>query len=862
MTDDATSDDLDERFQELRQRAYELSQRGLYRSNAAVAGELRRLARAEQRIVDYLHGSFELMNHASSRLEPETQAAVALELIAALEDEEHARTIQPDLPEAEYAATRAWMTACAYDNLAYATGYQKGLNSEGLHACINEGIEVCRRTGKLECITCFREYATEVYRSADDLDLALHFARLGESHQVVGRHDRRWVGARDQSRLHLLQGRLETALEDVLRAWKLAGTYHSPRIARWKTRLQLETILLLMGRDEDPAALLGPAPATGAEADEPDELPPPGEFPELEHVRAQVEALRHLVNNRPDEAAAILEKYDRLLDQRNFLSEWFENRLHLIAALRTGGRAGDAIGRLARPLEERAREARDWLTLRRLALLVDESRTPIPMALLVDPASAGRPAPAEPTAEVEHGTDADSQGPTLSPLQTKAQEIMTRASQLGAEDRSDQWPPLVAEARAVDPATITLSDDAVALLFVVDCLLSEDSDPAATWSWAIRIADRFPEDPRVQSRVAELGGKLLSFPDSPLEGLIAAEDLERRHRRAMDLAPEDPGCFARAGVFYLDAENQSEAERCLARGFRLDRTSSFFALNLARIYQQSDRPRDAVAVLDLCLREGSEDPTISWQAATLAAALGQWESVLTYIDHYEAHDPGEPWASYYRAFAFVKLDRPDEALEAAAEEGRRSPERPFAWEPLAAAAAAQKGDLDDFRARLEAILDRPLSGVDYLTPRGKVQILELLRTAAKSLPADDPSRARLDEILLASGLATNEYFDEIRKQGEPVNDVNFYECVIDQPLDADWPGSPGCLADEQGWTGYTIAWGVLARSEDEARRIALDWQRRCYPLPARSCEVQENGSGFRDAVGVVWQGLREGRTEP
>ncbi|QEH37819.1 hypothetical protein OJF2_64100 [Aquisphaera giovannonii] len=867
MADDAPSEDLDERFLELRRRAHELSLRGLYRSNAAVAGELRRLARAEQRIVDYLYGSFELMNYASSRLDPATQSATALELIAALEDEDHARTIQPDLPEAEYSATRAWMTACAYDNLAYATGYQKGLNSEGLHACINEGIEVCRRTGKIECITCFREYATDVYRSADDLDMALHFARLGESHQVVGRHDRRWVGARDQSRLHLLQGRLQAALDDILRSWKLAGTYHSPRIARWKTRLHLEMILLLMGRDDDPDALLGPALTSDDEPEdaEPVELPPPGEFPELEQLSAQVDALRHLVNNRPDEAAAILEKYDRLLDQRGYLSEWFETRLQLIAARRFGGRTGEALARLARPLEERARTARDWLTLRRLARLLDESLPPTPLALLADPAEAdgaARPAASETAATAGDSPSPEPpEQPAWTPLQQRITDFYRRASQLAAEGTEAQWQELLAELMAIDPSTVQLPDEAAGLLITAHHFKKQNADLPAVWSWARRLGDRFPEDPAVQSYLAGLGGELRDVPDAPLAQLPSPEDVERLHRRAMDLAPDQPGVFSLAGRYYLEAGNQSEAERCLARGFRLDRTSSFFALQLARIYQQSDRPRDAMAALDLCLREGSEDPAVSWQAATLATALGQWEPVLAYIDHYEAHSPGEPWASYFKAFALVKLNRPDEALDAAVEEGRRSPERPFAWQPLAAAATAAKGDLDGFRAKMAEILAQPLSGVDYLTPRGLVQNLEMLRTAVAVLPADDPIRSRLDALLLSSGLATNEYFDEIRQLGEPVPDVNFYECVVDQPLDESWASSPGCLAGEDDWTAYTIIWGILARDEDEARRIALAWQGRCYPLPARSCEAELTSSGYRDKVGVVWQGMREGRTE-
>jgi hypothetical protein len=45
-----------------------------------------------------------------------------------------------------------------------------------MHGCISDGIQVCQRTGKLECVNCFREYAAEVYLAADDLPMALHQA--------------------------------------------------------------------------------------------------------------------------------------------------------------------------------------------------------------------------------------------------------------------------------------------------------------------------------------------------------------------------------------------------------------------------------------------------------------------------------------------------------------------------------------------------------------------------------------------------------------------------------------------------------------------------------------------------------------
>src|SRR5262249_55584599 len=148
-----------------------------------------------------------------SLLLPRVTRENAVELIALLEDEERARLIQADLPQAAYEAEQAWMTACAYENLAEATGMLEGYNSAGMHQCITDGVEVCRRTGKLACVGCFREYAAQVYTAADDLEMALHHARmiaanLGPS---PDRGNRRHLGARVEGWLMLLQGRLDAA---------------------------------------------------------------------------------------------------------------------------------------------------------------------------------------------------------------------------------------------------------------------------------------------------------------------------------------------------------------------------------------------------------------------------------------------------------------------------------------------------------------------------------------------------------------------------------------------------------------------------------------------------------------------------
>lgn len=858
MSESESHDDLDGRFADLRERANELARVGQYRSELAVCRELRRLAKSEGRLLPYLDACFHLMNHAGGRLEPEVGAEVAIELIALLENEDHARKIQPDLPEGPYSHAQAWMTACAYDNLALATGRMRGFNSEGLHACINEGIQVCRRTGKLQCITCFREYATHVYIAADDLDLARHFARMGELHQDPGPHDRRWVGVRDQALLDLYQGDLEGALEAGFRAWRMSDSYHTPLSARRESRTLVASILLMMGRGAEIESLVPLSETQYAAAPL-----APGENPEDEYLQARNEALRLCIEGTPEAALPILDRYARLFEQRKYLHEWFDAKLRTIAALRLAGR-DDAIKPQAEALDTRARAARDWFTLRRLARLLDPAVRPTPLALLGDvrvgPYAVASDAPdaliesAAPSAEPE----SQEEEPALTPMQERVSGFFARLR--NAEDFEAESAAVQAEVLAVEPSGLA-ANEAAALLYLVRMMASPASDLPALWAWAKRAAGPHPKVANLVNQVAAFGGKLVTELDVPAEGDLDPQEIAAAFRRSLDLDPNDDGNHARAGSFFLAIGDASEAERCLARAFRLDRTSGYVATKLSSVYSDSGRSRDALAVLDLCLREGSDDPDVSWQAVLLSGNLEQWETLLSYASHFEANRPDRPWVNYYRATALVELGRGADALAAAEEELRRNPEAPFGPTVLSACAVALEGRTDEFRERLTAILDAPLSRVTYLTRHGLARLHELLWKAAGTLDEDDPSRRRLVSRLLATGLAPDTLFEELRKAVEPIDGVNFYFVVARQPLSKDWASSHACLSGEEDWTAYVIPWGVLARSEDEARESALRWQSRCASEPAQILDVEMRGEGYRDAPGVVWQGRREEASE-
>ena len=161
------------------------------------------------------------------------------------------------------------------------------------------------------------------------------------------------------------------------------------------------------------------------------------------------------------------------------------------------------------------------------------------------------------------------------------------------------------------------------------------------------MAAGHPRSADVLGLLASLGDGVRQTDESAADAIPAVE-LEDLFRRAMDLAPQQATAFGRAGLFFLHQGNDAEAERCLARSFRLDRSSGFIARELADLYSHSDRPTDGLAVLDLCLREGAADapdPEVLWKAGLAATTLGKWEAVVTYFSRMEQIDPDRRWAA-------------------------------------------------------------------------------------------------------------------------------------------------------------------------------------------------------------------------
>jgi hypothetical protein len=479
---DQEPENLDERLDGLFERMGEFLEKAMSRSANRVVAEVKRLAKSEQRLLPYMRATFHLMDLARDLLEPEVCRSEAVALIALLESEDHARLIQADFPQHEYDSTVGWMTTCAYDNLAEATGMAQGYNSEGMHGCISDGIQVCQRTGKLECVNCFREYAAEVYLAADDLPMALHQARLiaSPNNTRSQRGDRRWLGAHYEAWVLLLTGQLEAAEEAAQKSVSLTDSpqMNLPLFAKLRATPTLDMVRMLAG-GELPQPSVVRVPGQPAE----------GEYPLNDVYDGMTSALALSVRGDHAGAAALLARWDRWLQERSALSEWFEVRLRLTAAQLLAGNRRQAEA-LAKQLESRATKSRDWLTLRRLARLMDPATMPTPVPLLM-PLSSGPFAGSTPSVSVampeatpEQPAEAPQAAEPESPLHAVLQPLREQVEEAPEEGevRAQLLDAVLAHRNVTHPR------DASLLLYLASRLADVPGRGSDVWAWAEPLA--------------------------------------------------------------------------------------------------------------------------------------------------------------------------------------------------------------------------------------------------------------------------------------------------------------------------------------------------------------------------------------
>lgn len=851
------SNDFDRRFEQQTEQSEKLYLECRLRSGVQLAKEYTRLARQQQRVVSYMCGLFDLMRFQHGMLAPQQVREAAVELVVLLQDEEQARRIQPDLDEAQYHWVCSWMSTCAYDNLAESTGLMAGFNSPGMHECISDGLQVCRQTGKVDCIKCFREYAADVYLAADDFAMVRHQCQslLEFREDDENARDRRPGAYQKLAWVNLLEGRFLRANRDLEQAQNLSGAdqVYLRRRTIIESNLSRHEIRLLLGQ-------------TVAAA--PEGLPQfeSGEWPRQELELAKLDALSKVMTGKIDEAITILTDWDRRLTEMHCLRDWFEVRLRLIAAyllLEKRARA-EALGK---GLEAKGTEAQDYLTLRRWKRLIDPTHPVCPIPLLADP-DAGpyclNPESTSAVIEEDPSFDAEESEEEIIQTTTPLSEILSGYMQriMESQEDSEARRELLEEILAHEPSQIQDAGDAAYLVHLSRYVVQGSDDAERVWEWAKKIRHQFSEDATVLNVVALLGHYFLNADPETFQDRILLEQLEKWFRLSLTLNPNHPRNHSRAGAFFLDIHQQGDAERAYSRAFRLDRTDGNAAHQLAEIYRETDRPRDALAVLDLCLRKGTKDAKVAWEAAMTALQLEQYDVVLTYLNrHAKLVDKIPAWHHYYRGLAHFQLGDQLACLRELDQEQKNHPPGQMHLLAIRSCAEAAQGHMGQARDSLKQFLNLRFVDADYLSLHGLVRIAELLCDAVLPWPEEDPLRKQLYQRMLRAGLLSDPYLQSLRDRETETDDIRFYRVQMLQPVSADWKNSEGCLAGQENWDRYTIDWGVLAVSDQDAVDRVTTLQSLCETAVPMLLHVQSGDDTFRDRPGVVWQGYRRHESE-
>lgn len=847
---------IDQQLQELQERAENLIPGCQFASSSRLYGELRRRGRLEHRAHAYVLGTFFQMDQAQYLFEFQTMRERAVELIAILENEEQVRQIQSDFSREQYDYLVYSMSSCAYENLAEATGQLEGYNSDGMHACITDGIQICRRTGKTGCVSCFREYACDVYLAADDADIAGHQCRLVMEQQSAwsDRGDRRWLATSKLAWLHALHGRFDEALAMADRALELtqAEAVSLKFESRIRTLLARDTIRLAAGLpsniDSDPAFT---------------QMPSAVECPVFEHALDMNAALLSAQRESWDEASHLLSHWDQRLQKCNGTHLWFETRLRLIAVRLMAGQKKQAEP-LARQLEQRARAANDYLTLRRLELLLNTD-APSPLAIAAEPRRLEHAdtqvtgAESSPTSVDSSGMSPDQEAETVtSPLSKLIESLRARMNELMQEPTQEAFENVRADVLAVGSEQATHPEDACGLLHLMGYLVGAGDDGEDVWKWANSLAAPHRSNAVALSVLGVLGDALRGCPNAAMAEKITAERTEQLFRKSLELDATRPRNFLRAGDHFAAEDNQGEAERCFARAFRLDRVDGNIVRRLADLYSNTERPRDALHVLDLSLREGSSDAQVAFDAAMLAFRLKQYDATLTYLEKFDQLAGPSLWTNYYRGVCHYEQGDFQLCLECLDREETLAESSDWHLELMRGVAKARLGDESAARSHLTMVMETPLFKVDFLSAAGIAELLQRLCVVAEEVLKDVAMVARLESRLLRSGLMPDSWFQWQRESSDrkPVENVRLYRCLVHQPLDETWNEDPDRLSGQENWTTYITEWGVLAESEDTAREVAIYFQALCYQLPAIVPEIMESEESYTDIPGAVWQAGR------
>ena len=916
-----TQEEILEQFDERYQKSWDLAKRQLNRSALKCAMEAKRLAKTHRLLMPYILSCFSITNISQSLFETDIGIDNAMEIIALVESEEKARKFQNDFDQDHYDYTVHWVSACGYDNLAKHTASKYGYNSPFVHGAVDDGIHVCRRTGKLECVDCFREYATDICLASADYEMGEHHARLCATStardNIEQEENRKHIGYRNLVMLSLSQGQLGAALEMLEESFSTASAYHDALDANIVSGVYAERLFWLLGRETELSQYL-------AEHGLPDgipAIPSQDENPGLFLMKTINEALILVCEKKPLDAAKMLEQMERYLLARENLHHWFDMRVQRLAALLFAKELGLEFSetewsRLAEELRHRASHAHQWSAILSLDAMLDGRvrLNPLGIPFPIDLgrfATPGTPKSAavmqmvlplvEKTPESQSNTEKPaSKEQERTPLEIEAASWYGELDSLWNElemhrreqewkgtdlpfpkqeelDRKEaelyekimQWTP---ESKADEQGTPLSDLDFLGLYHQLHrlTLLKNPDYIKEVWNRLQSFQRKFPERGRVLASLAfhalmyRLHAEQVSVEPESL-GLPTKSELEQMVSKAFEFDPNRVGVATTAGLIYRTHENSREAQRYFTRACQLDRLNDYATVSLAELYKEGDRPKDAIATIDVYLRAGGRHPGLLWEGMNLAFWNSAAQQFLLYYDLYRQQQDFNPAIETMRIGALVQSEKYDEAEKSldALDEYLEEPARDRLFAHALCRARSQR---DDWRQAFEqALQTREDSPTESLLGNAWDPCEPLWEFVA-TLPETDSHRIEFEQFLFQRNLVPQSLFIPDRPESEDESDgdddnteeiqKDVYLCIVRQPLDptiqayAGWKKIP--LTDST----YLANWYVIADNETEAMQLALQSQSRCYPLDATAVKCEEVDTIFSDRSQTFIQGIR------
>jgi len=879
-----TNEQLLEQFEELAEKYRDLDDRQLNRSAMKVAVEAKRFAKSHRLLMPYLHACFSITNYAQDLFEPEIGADNAMEIIALVESEEKARKFQHDYDEDHYRYTVHQISACAYDNLAEHTAMRNGHNSPVVHGAVDDGIHICRRTGKLECVDCFREYASDICLASADYEMGEHHARLCALATVLRNdHDRRYIGYKNLALIYRFQGKLVAAFEAVRGAVPMVETYHDPFGVRIELAHQAELLCLLTERESELPELLR---FIGFPNVMPD-IPPREENAQHHFERTVNEALRQTIRGEFAKADSILAEEERFLLGQETLNRWFPIRVQRIASRLLETETADAdTERLADELRRRASKACQWSAIQSLDAMLQRTvrLNPLGIAFPLDIgpyATEGTPIS---RAQIQHVLpliEKVIETPKIEEKEKSPRELeiaswfaalqpLWEAAEAHEETQPDTPFP---QADELAKAEQELYDKILRLtpdeLTEEECMEASRSliplrllnDPAKideAWKWMKRMVAYYPDRGRPLAGLAYHGfinrkrAVAANFDPAAL-GLPEPAELEQWIADAFEKEPNRVGIATTAGMIFRAHGNNREAQRYFSRANQIDRLNEFAAFSLTELYEEAERPKDALATIELYTRAGGRHPGLLWQATQIAFRNGMPLEFLSYYSAYTALQPSYPMLDAQHVAALCQTAQWSEAIKGldVLDEILKTPGRDRLF--VRALCQAELGD-DTWLTTFDTALSHPEGDAEGLSAFDPSESLwQRLRDRNDS----DERREAFEQFLFERGLVPDDFFapsDE--NESEELSLRNFYHCTLKQPLNTEIAAYAGWMRIPAEDTVYFALWFVLADSPKEATELALEFQGRCYPLRAESVECAQLDSYHSRRSRVVAQGKR------